>query len=67
MVKEKPSIPQGTRDFLPFQVQQRQYIFQTIKNVFENFGFLPIETPAVEKLSTLTGKYGEEGNRLIFW
>ncbi len=66
MAKEKPSIPQGTRDFLPFQVQQRQYIFQTIKNVFENFGFLPIETPAVEKLSTLTGKYGEEGDRLIF-
>ncbi len=66
MAKEKPSIPQGTRDFLPFQVQQRQYIFQTIKNVFENFGFLPIETPAVEKLSTLIGKYGEEGDRLIF-
>ena len=66
MAKEKPSIPQGTRDFLPHQVQQRQYIFQTIKNVFENFGFLPIETPAVEKLSTLTGKYGEEGDRLIF-
>lgn len=66
MAKEKPSIPQGTRDFLPFQVQQRQYIFRTIQKVFENFGFLPIETPAVEKLSTLTGKYGEEGDRLIF-
>lgn len=66
MAKEKPSIPQGTRDFLPFQVQQRQYIFETIKSVFENFGFVPIETPAVEKLSTLTGKYGEEGDRLIF-
>ncbi len=66
MAKEKPSIPQGTRDFLPYQVQQRQYIFQTIKKVFENYGFLPIETPAVEKLNTLIGKYGEEGDRLIF-
>lgn len=66
MTKEKPSIPQGTRDFLPIQVQQRHYILQTIQKVFENFGFIPIETPAVEKLSTLTGKYGEEGDRLIF-
>jgi histidyl-tRNA synthetase len=66
MSKEKPSIPQGTRDFLPHQVQQRQFILQNIQKVFENFGFLPIETPAIEKLSTLTGKYGEEGDRLIF-
>lgn len=66
MQREKPSIPQGTRDFLPDQVQRRRWIIQTIQSVFEAFGFLPIETPAVEKLSTLTGKYGEEGDRLIF-
>ena len=62
----KPSIPQGTRDFLPVEVRKRQYIFKTIQSVFESYGFQPIETPAVEKLTTLMGKYGEEGDRLIF-
>jgi len=62
----KPSIPQGTRDFLPVEVRKRQYIFKTIHTVFERYGFQPIETPAVEKLTTLMGKYGEEGDRLIF-
>jgi histidyl-tRNA synthetase len=62
----KPSIPKGTRDFSPTQVAQRQYIFNTIKKSFELFGFMPIETPAFENSSTLMGKYGEEGDRLIF-
>jgi len=66
MAKEKPGIPQGTRDFLPKQVIRRNYIFQTIRNVFETFGYQPIETPALEKLSTLTGKYGDEGDQLMF-
>jgi histidyl-tRNA synthetase len=62
----KPSIPQGTRDFSPEEVRKRQYIFDTIRKTFELYGFQPIETPAMEKLETLTGKYGEEGDRLIF-
>ena len=62
----KPSIPKGTRDFLPEQAAKRIYIFNTLKSVFESHGFLPVETPAMEKLETLTGKYGEEGDRLIF-
>jgi len=62
----KPSIPKGTRDFSPTEVAQRQYIFNTIKKSFELFGFMPIETPAFENSSTLMGKYGEEGDRLIF-
>lgn len=62
----KPSIPKGTRDFLPQQVIKRKYIFNTIESVFKTYGFLPIETPAMENLTTLTGKYGEEGDRLIF-
>lgn len=62
----KPSIPQGTRDFSPSEVRKRQYIFSTLKNIFENYGFQPLETPAMENLTTLTGKYGEEGDRLIF-
>lgn len=62
----KPSTPKGTRDFLPQVVQRRNYIFNTIKEVFEKYGFAPIETPAMENLETLTGKYGEEGDRLIF-
>ena len=62
----KPSIPKGTRDFSPTQVAQRNYIFNTIKTSFELFGFQPIETPAFENSSTLMGKYGEEGDRLIF-
>ena len=62
----KPSIPKGTRDFGPAVVKKRQYIFQTIRETFELFGFQPLETPAMENLSTLTGKYGEEGDKLIF-
>jgi len=62
----KPSIPKGTRDFLPEQVAKRNYIFSTIRSAFEQFGFVQIETPAMEVLSTLTGKYGEEGDKLLF-
>ena len=62
----KPSLPQGTRDFNAVTVQKRQYIFQTIRSVFESFGFAPLETPAMENLETLMGKYGEEGDKLIF-
>ena len=62
----KPSIPQGTRDFSPAEVRKRQYILNTIRGVFELYGFQPLETPAMENLVTLTGKYGEEGDRLIF-
>ena len=60
------SIPKGTRDFSPEQMNRRKYIFDTIENVFRLYGYLPIETPAMENLTTLTGKYGEEGDRLIF-
>lgn len=66
MSKIKPSIPSGTRDFSPEQVAKRNYIFNTIRNIFEKYGFQPIETPAMENLSTFTGKYGEEGDQLIF-
>lgn len=62
----KPSIPKGTRDFSPAEVAKRQYIIQAIKNNFEKFGFQPIETPSFENSETLMGKYGEEGDRLIF-
>ena len=62
----KPSIPKGTRDFSPIEVARRNYIFNTIKEVFEIYGFQPIETPSFENSSTLMGKYGEEGDRLIF-
>src|SRR6188768_3227680 len=62
----KPSLPQGTRDFGPDVVRKRNYIFTTIKNIFELYGFEPLETPAMENLETLTGKYGEEGDKLIF-
>jgi histidyl-tRNA synthetase len=62
----KPSLPQGTRDFTPDVVRKRNYIFNTIRNVFELYGFQPIETPAMEHLETLMGKYGEEGDKLIF-
>jgi len=62
----KPSILKGTRDFLPSQVIKRQYIFSVIRKVFQNYGYVPIETPVMEKLSTLTGKYGEEGDQLLF-
>jgi len=63
---QKTSIPKGTRDFSPKEMVRRNYIFNTIKTVFQNYGYLPIETPAMENLSTLTGKYGEEGDRLLF-
>lgn len=62
----KPSLPQGTRDFGPDVVRKRQYILNTIKSVFELYGFQPLETPAMENLETLMGKYGEEGDKLIF-
>lgn len=62
----KPSIPKGVRDFGPDKMVKRNYIFQTIKTVFQKFGFLPIETPTMENLSVLTGKYGDEGDQLIF-
>src|SRR4051812_48620302 len=62
----KPTIPQGTRDFGPETVRKRQFIFQTIRSVFELYGFEPLETPAFENLETLMGKYGEEGDKLIF-
>jgi histidyl-tRNA synthetase len=66
MAKVTVSLPQGTRDFGPDVVRKRNYIFNTIKNVFELYGFEPLETPAMENLDTLMGKYGEEGDRLIF-
>jgi histidyl-tRNA synthetase len=62
----KPSLPQGTRDFSAEIVRKRSYIFDTIRNVFELYGFQPLETPAMENLETLMGKYGEEGDKLIF-
>lgn len=63
---QKPSIPKGTRDFTPDEMARRNYIFDTIRDVFRLFGFRQIETPAMENLSTLMGKYGEEGDRLLF-
>jgi histidyl-tRNA synthetase len=65
-MSQKPSIPKGTRDFLPNEVARRSYIFDTIKRSFRKYGFAPIETPSFELSSTLLGKYGEEGDRLIF-
>ncbi len=62
----KPSLPQGTRDFSADVVRKRQYIFNTIKSVFELYGFQPLETPAMENIETLMGKYGDEGDKLIF-
>jgi histidyl-tRNA synthetase len=63
---QKPSIPKGTRDFSPVEMARRNYIFNTIREVFGLFGYRPIETPAMENLSTLMGKYGEEGDKLLF-
>ncbi|MCX6252721.1 MAG: histidine--tRNA ligase [Bacteroidetes bacterium] len=63
---QKPSIPKGTRDFSPIEMVRRNYIFDTIREVFELYGYQPIETPAMENLSTLLGKYGEEGDKLLF-
>jgi histidyl-tRNA synthetase len=62
----KPTLPQGTRDFAPDTVRKRNYILSTIRNIFELYGFQPLETPALENLETLMGKYGEEGDKLIF-
>ncbi len=63
---QKPSIPKGTRDFGPVEMNRRNYIFNTIRGVFEKYGYQPIETPAMENLTTLLGKYGEEGDKLLF-
>lgn len=63
---EKPSLPKGTRDFGPATMAKRQFLIETIRNVFKKFGFAPLETPAMENLSTLTGKYGDEGDQLLF-
>jgi histidyl-tRNA synthetase len=62
----KPSLPKGTRDFLPLQAKRRKHIFKTIEDCFILFGYQPLETPAMENLSTLTGKYGDEGDKLLF-
>ena len=63
---QKPSIPKGTRDFSPAEMMRRTYIFETIKGVFRTYGFAPLETPSMENLSTLLGKYGDEGDKLLF-
>ncbi len=63
---QKPSIPKGTRDFSPAEMMRRTYIFDTIKSVFRTYGFAPLETPSMENLSTLLGKYGDEGDKLLF-
>ena len=65
-MSKKPAIPKGTRDFSPQEVAKRDYIIDCIKKHFTTFGFAPIETPSFENLNTLMGKYGEEGDRLIF-
>ena len=62
----KPSIPKGTRDFSALEMQRRNYIFNTISDVYRLYGYKQIETPVLELLSTLMGKYGEEGDRLLF-
>ena len=63
---QKPSIPKGTRDFSPAEMAGRNYIFDTIRSVFKTYGYAPIETPSMENLSTLLGKYGDEGDKLLF-
>src|SRR5258708_476120 len=63
---EKVSLPKGTRDFGPAQMAKRQFIIDSIRKVFQKYGFQPLETPAMENLSTLTGKYGDEGDQLLF-
>ncbi|MBI1222978.1 MAG: histidine--tRNA ligase [Bacteroidetes bacterium] len=65
-MSQKPSIPQGTRDFTPLEMARRRYIFSTVERIFREFGFQQIETPSLENLSTLTGKYGDEGDTLLF-
>lgn len=66
MSSQKPSLPKGTRDFAPATVKKRNYLINTIRKTFEKFGFQPLETPTMENLSVLTGKYGDEGDQLIF-
>lgn len=66
MAIQKPSIPKGTRDFGPAEMAGRNYIFDTVRSVFRKYGYAPIETPSMENLSTLLGKYGEEGDKLLF-
>ena len=63
---QKPSIPKGTRDFSPIEMAKRNYIFNTIRSVYSLYGFEQIETPSIETLQTLMGKYGEEGDKLLF-
>ncbi len=63
---DKPSIPKGTRDFTPVEMSRRNYIFDTIRLIFKTYGYQPIETPAMENLSSLMGKYGDEGDKLLF-
>lgn len=63
---QKPSIPKGTRDFSPLEMAERNYIFDTIRSVFKKYGYAPLETPSMENLSTLLGKYGDEGDKLLF-
>lgn len=63
---DKPSIPKGTRDFTPLEMARRNHIFDTIRTIFKTYGYLPIETPAMENLSSLLGKYGDEGDKLLF-
>lgn len=66
MAKSTPSIPKGTRDFSPVEMARRNYLFDTVKSVFRKYGYAPLETPSMENLSTLMGKYGEEGDKLLF-
>lgn len=63
---EKPSIPKGTRDFTPLEMSRRTHIFDIIRKIFRAYGYLPIETPAMENLASLMGKYGDEGDKLLF-
>lgn len=65
-MSQKPSLPKGTRDFLPAEMVRRNYIFDVIREVFQRYGYLPVETPAMENLTTLLGKYGEESDKLLF-
>ena len=65
-MSSKPSIPKGTRDFSTEEMLRREYIFDTIRKVFRLYGYQPIETPAMENLTTLLGKYGDEGDKLLF-
>lgn len=66
MAVQKPSVPKGTRDFSPQEMMRRNFIFDTIRSVFKKYGYQPIETPAMENIETLTGKYGDEGDQLLF-